>query len=102
MRLIKAIFLSSLITALPNIAVSAPISTTELNASTCFSCHGPEGKVTGSSIPPLAVYPVAYMKQSLKDIKDGKKNVTVMKRHVDAYSYEELDAIAEYIGSLPK
>lgn len=88
--------------SLPNIGFTAGISAGELNAATCFSCHGPEGKPVGSSIPPLGVYPPGYIAQSLKDIKNGKRNVSIMDRHIKGYTDAEIDAIAEYIDNMNK
>lgn len=101
MKTIKWVALTCTL-ALPGVVQAAGFSSAELNAVTCFSCHGAEGQPAGGAIPPLSVYPEAYMAQSLKDIKSGKKNVTIMKRHISAYSDAEIDALAKYISSLNK
>jgi len=102
MKLMKVLVMSSALAALPSTVLSAGFSSAELNATTCFSCHGPEGKAVGGAIPPLSAFPEAIMAQSLKDIKSGKKQSTVMKRHIVAYSDAEIDAMAKYIAGLKK
>lgn len=99
---LKNIALITMLGSLPFMTQAGGFSSAELNASTCFSCHGPEGQPVGGSIPPLSVYPEAYMAQSLKDIKSGKKKVTVMQRHILGYSDAEIDALSKYIANLNK
>lgn len=77
-----------------------PISNAELWATTCFQCHGAEGKSSGGSIPPLAGYPAELMAQQLKAIKKGERSSTIMRRHLMGYSDQEIDEIAAYFGSL--
>ncbi|MBF6058216.1 MULTISPECIES: c-type cytochrome [Thiomicrorhabdus] len=78
----------------------AEITNAELSATTCFMCHGPEGKYVGASIPPLAGYPEKVMIQQLKDFKNGKRASTVMQRHMKGYSDEEIEALALYFSKL--
>lgn len=81
-------------------ASAVGITDAEMSATTCFMCHGPEGKYTGGAIPPLAGYPADVMAQQLKDFKSGKRPSTIMQRHMKGYSDAEIDAIAAYLGSL--
>lgn len=76
------------------------ISNAELSATTCFQCHGAEGKATGGAIPPLAGYPEKVMVQQLLDMKSGKRATTVMGRHAKGYSDDEIRAIAKYLSTL--
>lgn len=78
-----------------------PISSAELAATTCFQCHGPEGKyVQENTIPPLVGYPADAMYKQLLSFKSGERANTIMLRHVKGYSDEELQAIAQYFSSL--
>lgn len=77
-----------------------PISTGEMFATTCFQCHGSEGKYAGGTIPPLAGYPRDVMVQQLKDFKYGKRPATIMDRHMKGYTDAEIEAIADYIATL--
>ncbi|BBP46692.1 hypothetical protein THMIRHAS_20650 [Thiosulfatimonas sediminis] len=91
------------IAALASLSLSAhagDITNAELSATTCFQCHGAEGKSAGGAIPPLAGYPEKIMVQQLLDFKSGKRPSTVMGRHMKGYSDDEIRAIAQYLGSL--
>lgn len=102
--LAKGIALTSLVTVLPSVAQAERtmnITAGEMHATTCFQCHGPEGKyVQGNTIPPLAGYPADAMYQQLLNFKSGERSNTIMQRHVKGYSNDELKAIADYLGSL--
>lgn len=76
------------------------ISNAELSATTCFQCHGAEGKASGGAIPPLAGYPEKVMVQQLLDMKSGKRSTTVMGRHAKGYTDNEIRAIAKYLSTL--
>ncbi|MBN2646324.1 MAG: c-type cytochrome [Thiotrichales bacterium] len=81
-------------------AQAGEISNAELSATTCFQCHGAEGKAAGGAIPPLAGYPEAIMVQQMLDMKSGKRPTTVMGRHAKGYSDDEIRAIAKYLATL--
>lgn len=105
-KLIPAAFIASIAITEPAIAQAPqsqniqPITKAELWATTCFQCHGAEGKSSGGAIPPLAGYPADIMAQQLKAIKKGERPSTIMKRHLMGYSDADIDAIAAYLGSL--
>jgi len=84
----------------PTVAKSQSISNAELSATTCFQCHGAEGRSSGGSIPPLAGYPEKIMVQQLIDMKSGKRPTTVMGRHAKGYTDDEIRAIAKYLATL--
>ncbi|MBO1923823.1 MULTISPECIES: c-type cytochrome [Thiomicrorhabdus] len=98
-RLAKIMAIAA-IAPLSSAAQAGEISNAELSATTCFQCHGAEGKASGGSIPPLAGYPEKVMVQQLLDMKSGKRASTVMGRHALGYSDDEIRAIAKYLGSL--
>lgn len=100
MKTINKIMLVGAVAVLPTVSQATGISNAEMSATTCFMCHGPEGKYVGGTIPPLAGYPAKVMAQQLKDYKSGKREGTIMQRHVKGYTDDELDAIAAYIGTL--
>lgn len=85
---------------LPAVSYSATITNAEMSATTCFSCHGPEGKSVGGTIPPLAGYPAAAMASQLMAFKNGERANTVMTRHVKGYTDQELTDIANYFATL--
>ena len=102
--LTKGLAMAGFVTVLPTVAQAdrtTNITAGEMHATTCFQCHGPEGKyVEGNSIPPLAGYPADVMYQQLLSFKSGERPNTIMQRHVKGYSNDELKAIADYLGSL--
>lgn len=98
-KLKKLLLVGSMITL--STAVQAEgISTTELMATTCFQCHGAEGRFTNGSMPPLAGYPEQFMAQRLKAYKSGELSGTMMQRHVKGYTDEEIEALAKYFSEL--
>jgi len=80
---------------------SQSISAGELYATTCFQCHGAEGKyVQGNTIPALAGYPADVMYSQLKAFQSGDRYSTIMQRHVMGYSDKELRAMSDYFATL--
>ena len=77
-----------------------PISSGQLAATICFSCHSPEGKYIGGSITPLAGFPENFMAQQLLKMKTGERKTTIMKGHLKTFSESELKAIAKYFATL--
>lgn len=94
------ILLAGTLMALPTLSSAQTITNAELSATTCFMCHGPEGQYSGGAIPPLAGYPKDVMIQQLKDMKSGKRETTVMGRHMRGYSDAEIEALANYFSTL--
>lgn len=77
----------------------ADVTRGQILASTCFACHGTDGKSPGA-IPRLHGYSAEILASQLKGFRDGTRPATVMNRHAKGYTDEEIDLIAEYIGSL--
>lgn len=69
----------------------------EVLASTCFSCHGTDGKSAGS-IPSINGVPADSLRRTLQEFRDGRRPATVMDRHAKAYSDEEIASIADYLS----
>lgn len=70
-------------------------SHTKVIASTCFICHGPNGK-SSSAIPSLAGQDKAYFVTAMKEFKEGKRDATVMKKYALGYTDEEYEAMGEF------
>lgn len=70
----------------------------EILASTCFSCHGYDGKNTGASIIPLGEYPASLIVSQMKAFKNDTRIGTVMNRHAKGYTDEEIELMAKFIG----
>jgi cytochrome c553 len=69
-------------------------------ASTCFTCHGNDGRSVGGVPPSLAGRNKGELLQVLKDFKDGKRPATIMHQHAKGYSDQELDLIAGYFAGV--
>ena len=68
--------------------------------SACFTCHGPEGRSVGGVPPALAGLDRAYLLQTLRDYKAGRRAATVMDQQVKGYTDEELAVMANYFSRL--
>ena len=68
-------------------------------ASTCFACHGTDGRSNGS-IPSIYGYPVETLYRNMKSFQDGSRPATVMNRHAKGYTDEEIKLIAEYLSNI--
>ena len=99
MKKLKNIIVVGALLAVPTVSYAAGITNAELSATTCFMCHGPEGKNVGGEIPALAGYPQNAMAQQLKAFKSGERTNTVMERHMKGYTDEEIDALAKYFSA---
>ncbi len=79
----------------PNVCASH----TRTIASTCFICHGPNGK-SQAAIPPLAGRDKAELLAALQDFRDGKREATVMQKYVKGYSDSEYEDLADYFSAI--
>ncbi|HDP88723.1 MAG TPA: c-type cytochrome [Thioalkalivibrio sp.] len=86
------------IATLPLVA-NAEVSRGQILASTCFACHGTDGKSPGT-IPAIAGYPPEVLERQLKGFRDGSRAATVMDRHAKGYTDEEIKLLSEYLGTL--
>lgn len=100
MRKIKTLLFIGSMMAAPAAVQAQGISHGEMLATTCFQCHGPEGKFTNGNMPPLAGYPEQFMAMRLKQYQSGDLKGTIMQRHAKGYSQEEINALAKYFSSL--
>jgi len=100
MMKLKGLLFAAGMMVLPAVSYSATITNAEMSSTTCFACHGPEGKNVGSTIAPLAGYPASVMAAQLIAYKNGTRPGTMMPRHVKGYTDQELTDIANYFGTL--
>lgn len=68
-------------------------------ASTCFTCHGTDGKSPGE-MPSIYGVPTESMVKTLQDFKSGMRQATVMGRHAKGYSDDQIREIAEYLSTI--
>lgn len=71
----------------------------EVISSTCFTCHGPNGKSLGA-IPSLAGLDKGYFVKTMQDIRDGRRPTSVMQRHAGGYTDEEYEQMGEYFSKI--
>jgi sulfide dehydrogenase cytochrome subunit len=69
-------------------------------ASTCFTCHGTDGRSVGGVPPSLAGQNKGYLLQQMKDFKAGKRPATIMHQNAKGYTDEQLELIAAYFASV--
>jgi cytochrome c553 len=70
-------------------------------AAGCNACHGPGGR-SGAGMPSLAGRDRSELFKYLVEIKEGRRNATVMHQIGRGYSNEELQRITDYFSRLPK
>jgi len=69
-------------------------------ASTCFTCHGTDGRSVGGSPPSLAGQDKNHLLQQLQDFKAGKRPATLMHQQAKGYTDQQLEAIAGYFAGV--
>ena len=67
-------------------------------ASTCFTCHGTDGRSVGGIPPSLAGQDKNHLLLQLKDFREGKRPATLMHQQAKGYSDQQLEAIAGYFA----
>jgi cytochrome c553 len=67
-------------------------------ASTCFTCHGTDGRSVGGVPPSLAGRDKGELLQTMKDFKAGKRPATLMHQQAKGYTDQQLEAIAGYFA----
>jgi len=69
-------------------------------ASTCFTCHGTDGRSVNGVPPSLAGQNKDYLLKQLHEFRDGKRPATIMHQHSKGYTEEQLALIAGYFASV--
>ena len=88
-------FFSSLAVSGSSLAVE--ISQATMLANSCAGCHGTYGKSPGA-IPAINGKSASFIVESLKDFQTGARPSTVMGRHANGYSEQEIQLIAEFFS----
>ena len=73
----------------------------EMLSLSCAACHGTDGK-SNTIIPYLAGIEKDTIYQSLLDYKYGKRNGTIMQKHVKGFTDDQLEQIAYYFSKVQK
>lgn len=77
------------------------IARARLLTASCAACHGTNGYSVGIT-PTLAGLGHDYFRRQMLDFKSGARPGTVMNRHAEAYTYEEIETMAAFFSSLPR
>lgn len=94
---ITGMVLAALLSATP--LSQAEISRGAVMASTCFACHGTDGKSAGA-IPSIYGIPAESLIATMKAFREDLRAATVMNRHAKGYTDEEIVHIANYLSSI--
>jgi sulfide dehydrogenase cytochrome subunit len=73
----------------------------EALANTCSGCHGANGVSEEPGTPSIGGLPEAYLRKALLDWKAGVRHSPTMGGLVEAYSDEQLGALAMYYAKKP-
>ena len=85
-------------TALP-VSAQSPEAVRSM-ASTCFTCHGTDGRSVGGVPPSLAGQSRDYLLQQMMEFKSGKRAATIMHQHAKGYTDRQLELIADYFSKI--
>lgn len=89
-----------LTTALPSLAQTpSPAPARPSRLGLCAACHGETGTAVMPGAPNLAGQRLDYLRQALKDYRDGSRDVPVMRAAVGPLSAAELDALARWYSA---
>lgn len=91
-------FTTCALLALPG-GVAAADRHVQTIASTCMSCHGPDGRSLGE-IPDLTGLSKTKFVDAMADFKAGTRRATIMHRHASGYTDAEIDAMGDYFSRL--
>ncbi|MSQ58148.1 MAG: c-type cytochrome [Betaproteobacteria bacterium] len=94
----KALFTAGVLALASASAHAADANHASYLASTCASCHGTDGKSTGS-VASLAGQPAADLLTKLAEFKDGTRPATIMHQIAKGYTGEQLKLIAEFFSA---
>ena len=78
----------------------APIPPARLGL--CAACHGANGHAVMPGVPNLAGQRLDYLRDALKQYRDGRRNIPVMRAAVGPVSAAELDALARWYSEQPR
>lgn len=65
----------------------------------CAACHGPTGHAALAGVPNLAGQKLDYLRDALKQYRDGRRDVPVMRAAIGPVSAAELDALAQWYSA---
>lgn len=81
-------------------AMAGDIKAGEVKAVLCAACHGHNGISINNNWPNLAGQKEAYLINTLKDFRDGKRSGEVMPETAQQLSDEDIENLAAFYSSL--
>jgi len=88
-----------LIAALPAFARSQPAAAPPSRLGLCAACHGANGHATQAGAPSLAGQNLDYLRSALKQYRDGRRDMPLMRAAIGPVSDAELDALARWYSA---
>ena len=86
--------------AMPSLAQTPPPAVAKPSRlGLCAACHGATGMAVVPGAPNLAGQRLDYLRQALKDYRDGRRDVPVMRAELGPLSAAELDALARWYSA---
>jgi cytochrome c553 len=82
-------------------AVAQPTPPAPATLAVCGSCHGADGNSPSPAIPSIAGQPRVFIENQLVVIREGLRDVPVMKDSVARLSDEEIVALARHYAEQP-
>lgn len=65
----------------------------------CAACHGPDGNATMAGTPSLAGQPKVFLENNLIMIREGIRDIPVMKGQLDGLSDPQIIALAKFYSA---
>ncbi|HET6553240.1 MAG TPA: c-type cytochrome [Dyella sp.] len=65
----------------------------------CAACHGETGMAQIPGAPNLAGQPLPYLREALKQYRDGRRNVPLMRAAIGPMSDADLDELARWYSA---
>ncbi|SFW55384.1 c-type cytochrome [Luteibacter sp. UNCMF366Tsu5.1] len=92
-----------LTTAALALALSAPVSAAPpskpARLGLCAACHGEDGMARIPGAPNLAGQKLDYLRQALRQYRDGRRDIPVMRAATGPLTDAELDQLAEWFSA---
>jgi cytochrome c553 len=85
--------------AIPALAWSQTTASQPTRLGLCAACHGSTGHASMPGVPNLAGQQLDYLRDALKQYRDGRRNVPVMRAAIGPVSDTELDMLARWYSA---
>lgn len=100
MKVIVALCLSLILIVPAMVHADAASGQSTYAARGCIGCHGAGGVSVVTTYPSLKGKNTAFVRQSLTDFRSGARQEPVMNAMAAGLSDEDIENLADYIGSL--